>query len=68
MVIILIGLAFLLLTWWAILDVARKDFGEFHYKVIWGFIALVPFIGCIIYFLFGYRKGKTAADTAPSEG
>ncbi|MBW1746374.1 MAG: PLDc N-terminal domain-containing protein, partial [Deltaproteobacteria bacterium] len=42
----------------AIFDIAKKDFGKLAYKFIWGIIALIPFIGCIIYFVFGYRKGK----------
>ncbi len=41
----------------AIVDIARKDFGGIEKKAAWGFTALVPFIGVIIYFLFGYKKG-----------
>jgi hypothetical protein len=37
--------------------VAYKDFGSFEKKLVWGFVAIIPFIGCIIYLLFGYRQG-----------
>ena len=57
-VIITIGIFFLLLTWWAILDVARKNFGSMGKKALWGFTVLIPFIGCVVYFVFGYRKGR----------
>jgi hypothetical protein len=55
--IIVTGVAFWLLTCIAVVDVARKDFGGIEKKAAWGFTALVPFIGVIIYFLFGYKKG-----------
>jgi len=57
LLIISMGLFFLMLTWWAIFDVAYKDFGSFEKKLVWGFVAIIPFIGCIIYLLFGYRQG-----------
>jgi len=60
------GVLFLLLTWLAIFDVARKDFGTTGKKVMWGFIALVPFIGPIIYFIIGYRIGKKPVKTDAS--
>jgi hypothetical protein len=55
--IILGGLLFWLLTCWAIIDIARKDFGKIEIKAAWAFGALVPFIGPILYFAIGYRKG-----------
>ena len=62
MFVILTGLAFFLLTCVAILDIARKDFGTIQMKALWGFVvALIPFIGVLIYFLFGFRKGKKPA-------
>ena len=27
-------------------------------KVVWGIVASIPFIGGIIYFIFGFRKGR----------
>jgi hypothetical protein len=48
---------FLLLTIWALVDVAQKKFDTMGKKVLWGIIASVPFIGGIVYFIFGFRKG-----------
>jgi uncharacterized membrane protein YhaH (DUF805 family) len=53
-----IGFVFLILTLLAIIDVARKDFGAIQKKAIWGLVAVVPFIGWLIYLVFGFRKGK----------
>jgi hypothetical protein len=53
-----IGLLFFLLTGWAVIDIARKDFGGIEKKALWGFITLIPFIGPVVYFAFGFRKGK----------
>ncbi len=57
-VIIGIGIFFLLLTWWAVFDISQKDFGSLLKKALWGFTALIPFLGPVIYFAIGYRKGK----------
>ena len=52
------GIFFFVLTSLAITDVALKDFGGMGKKAIWGVIAFIPFIGWLIYIVFGYRKGK----------
>ena len=52
-----IGALFFLITCWAIIDIARKDFGGIEKKALWGFITLIPFIGPILYIAIGYRKG-----------
>ena len=49
---------FLFATIWAVVDVAQKDFGTTGKKAMWWIIASVPFIGFIVYLLFGFRKGK----------
>ncbi len=49
------------MTCWAVFDIARKDFGGIEKKAAWGFTALVPFIGVIVYIVFGYRRGKPKA-------
>ncbi len=56
-----IGLVFFILTLLAVLDVARKDFGTLGKKATWGVIAMIPFIGWLIYLIFGFRKGKKPA-------
>ena len=57
-IIIGIGIMFYTLTCLAFIDIARKDFGSIGKKVLWGFIAFIPFAGCVIYLAFGFRKGK----------
>jgi uncharacterized membrane protein YhaH (DUF805 family) len=53
-----ISVVFYLLTILAIVDIVRKDFGTIGKKAIWGIIALIPFVGWLIYLIFGFRKGK----------
>ncbi|MBC2710379.1 MAG: PLDc_N domain-containing protein [Desulfosarcina sp.] len=68
MIIVLTGVAFFLMTCMALLDIARKDFGSIEMKALWAFIvALVPFIGVVVYFLFGFRKGKRPAAESPTD-
>jgi hypothetical protein len=68
MIIVLTGVAFFLLTCVALLDIARKDFGGIQFKALWAFVvALVPFIGVMVYFLFGFRKGKRPAADVPAD-
>ena len=49
---------FFLATVWAIVDVAQKDFGTTGKKALWWVVASVPFVGFIVYLIFGFRKGK----------
>jgi hypothetical protein len=66
MIIVLTGVAFFLLSCVALLDIARKDFGGIQFKALWAFVvALVPFIGVVVYFLFGFRRGKRPAAESP---
>ena len=53
-----IGTLFFAITCWAIIDIAKKDFGGIEKKAIWGIVALIPFIGPVVYFAVGFRKGK----------
>lgn len=62
-----IGLLFYVFTCWAVIDIAYKDFSSLPVKAAWGFTALIPFIGVIIYLLFGCRKGKRREKTKNSE-
>ena len=61
LMIIMGGVLFWLLTCVAVIDIARKDFGAIEKKAAWGFVSLVPFIGPIIYFAVGIKKGKSKA-------
>ena len=63
--VIFVGLCvpFFMGTIWAIVDVAQKDFGTMGKKALWWAIASVPFIGFIVYLLFGFRKGKKTGLT-----
>ena len=66
MFVVLTGVVFFLITCVAILDIAKKDFGSMHMKALWAFVvAMVPFIGVMVYFLFGFRKGKRSGADAP---
>lgn len=51
---------FFLMTIWAVVNAAEKEFGSLGIKVLWLAVASVPFVGFIIYFLFGARRGKKA--------
>ena len=57
---ILVGFTFFcfLLTAWAVVNVAKKDFGSKVKKAFWWVIASVPYVGFLIYLIFGFRKGK----------
>ena len=61
---IILGLSvpFLLATLWAVIHAAQKEFGSLREKVLWMMIAAVPFIGFIIYLIFGLRRGKKKGE------
>jgi hypothetical protein len=66
MIIVLTGVGFFLMTCVALLDIARKDFGSIEMKALWAFIvALVPFIGVLVYIFIGRRKGRLPSADAP---
>jgi len=52
-----IAFFFYILTILAVIDIARKDFGSTGKKALWACVALIPFIGWLIYLIFGFRKG-----------
>lgn len=60
-----VGIAFVALTWLAIFDIARKEFGSLGKKAMWAAIALIPFIGCLLYFAIGFRKGRVPQKIDP---
>ena len=49
------------LTMLALVDIIKKDFGSTKQKVLWHFVALIPLIGWLIYFIFGYRKKQNSS-------
>lgn len=66
-IIIVMGLLFYMATCWAIIDIAGKNFESIIHKAMWGFITLLPFIGIIIYLIFGTRKGQKRKAPAQQE-
>jgi hypothetical protein len=65
-VLVLLSLPFILTTFWAVLNAAQKDFGSLAHKAAWMLVAAIPFIGFIIYLLFGLRRGKRPDRSAPA--
>lgn len=61
---IIAGLVFFVLTCWAILDAAQRDFGSLGKKAAWMFVAAVPFFGFIVYFAVGRRLSQKPATDA----
>jgi uncharacterized membrane protein YhaH (DUF805 family) len=53
-----ITVVFYLLTVLAIADIVRKDFGTIGKKALWGLVAMIPFLGWLVYLIFGFRKGQ----------
>ncbi len=56
-IIIVGGLLCWIFTCWAILDIAGKNFESIQIKFLWGCIAFIPFIGFLIYLVYGRKKG-----------
>jgi hypothetical protein len=56
--VLLLTIPFFFGTIWAIVDVGQKNFGSVGKKALWGIISAVPFVGFIVYLIFGFRKGK----------
>lgn len=67
--VLIAGALFLLFTWVAIIDIARKVFDPPYLKIIWAmFVVLMPFIGCAFYLALGRRQGKVPPrNAAPQE-
>lgn len=49
---------FLLLTIWMLVDISMKQFKSPGEKAAWWILTLTPFIGWLIYLIFGFRRGK----------
>lgn len=49
-------------TFWAIFDLAHRDFGSLKKKAIWGaFVVFVPYLGGPVYLVFGRKQGTRKA-------
>lgn len=61
---VVLGLSvpFLLATLWAVIHASQKEFGSLREKVLWMMVAAIPFIGFVIYLIFGFRKGKKLGE------
>lgn len=49
---------FFVLTVWAVVDVAQREFKSVGMKAFWWIVASIPFVGFIPYLLVGIRQGK----------
>jgi len=57
-VFVTVCMPFLAVTLWAIVDASGREFATFKQKVVWMLVASVPFIGFVIYLIFGRWRGK----------
>jgi len=60
-VVIALVTPFFILTIWGVVSAGQRDFGSLGRKALWMLVAAVPFIGFLIYIIFGMRKGKKEA-------
>ena len=58
--VVVASVPFFILTVWALVDVFVKDFGTTGRKALWAVVAAVPFVGALVYLLFGFRQGRKA--------
>ena len=59
----------MLITFWAIVDLAQRDLGSTKRKALWAILVVfVPYIGGPVYLLFGRKGGKGGARGHPREG
>lgn len=61
MVVAGLGVVFWGLTMLAMVNVVVKDFGSTQKKALWGLVSLLPFVGWLIYFMFGAKRGVRKA-------
>ena len=61
-IIIALTIPFFIGTVWAVVNVLQKEFPSMGQKAAWGIVAMIPFVGFIIYLIFGFRKGKRRVD------
>ena len=56
--VVALSIPFFIMTVWATVNAALKDFGSPAKKALWLIVASVPYIGFMLYFAIGFRKGK----------
>jgi hypothetical protein len=61
-IVLALAAPFLLATLWAVIHASQKEFGSLREKVLWMMVAAIPFIGFLIYLIFGFRKGKKMGE------
>ena len=50
-------------TFWAIVDIAYRDFGTLKKKALWGaLIVFIPCLGGLVYLILGRRQGTKIAQ------
>jgi hypothetical protein len=59
-IVVLIVIPFVIFTVGAVVHAAQQDFGTGGRKAMWMLVASIPFVGFVVYFIFGARRGKTA--------
>ena len=53
---------FFLLTIWMLVDISMKQFKSPGEKAAWWILTLTPFIGWLVYLIFGFRRGEKPAQ------
>jgi len=53
---------FFLLTIWMLVDISMKQFKSPGEKAAWWILTLTPFIGWLIYLIFGFRRGEKPVE------
>lgn len=52
-----LGIFFLIMTNFAFAHCIKREFETRGQKILWCIISLIPFLGFILYFIFGAKKG-----------
>lgn len=61
LIVIAISIPCFFLTAWAIFDSFQREFCSTGKKAVWMIVAAIPYLGFIVYFLFGARQGRKPA-------
>jgi len=64
-IMVALSVPFFIMTVWAVVDAALKDFGTLGKKALWLIVAAIPYLGFVFYFAIGFRKGKKQVDLTP---